>query len=339
MNVKFGILGCGHIAHRHAEHIINHPDAELVAAYDIMPEKTQAFCEKFNIEAVENIEALYQHSNIDVINICTPNGLHHTGAIQGLQNNKHVLVEKPMAIKKAQCEQMIAALLNSNRKMFVVKQNRFNPPIVALKKLIDEGKLGKIYSVVINCYWNRNKGYYKQSDWRGKKDLDGGTLFTQFSHFVDIFYFLFGDVEDDINGFIQNANHKDLIDFEDTGHFVFRFKNGASGSLNYTTSCFEQNMEGSIAVFAENATLKVGGQYLNSLVYQKTANFDISGLPESEPANDYGAYKGSMSNHDKTIDNIVQTLQGTDTIKTNAVEGMKVVEIIEKFYNAAQWIQ
>jgi predicted dehydrogenase len=255
-----------------------------------------------------------------------------------LGHNKHALVEKPMALKKSDCEEMIDKSFKVDKKLFVVKQNRFNPPVAALHDLIEADKLGEIFQVVVNCYWNRNEDYYHNSDWKGTKDLDGGTLYTQFSHFIDIVYYLFGDIEVE-SGIVSNFHLKDIIEFEDTGNFTFNFKTGALGSLNYTTSSYGQNMEGSITVFAENATIKIGGQYLNVLEYQKTKDFDIDNLPASGPSNDYGHYQGSMSNHDRVIHNVVEALNGRQSIMTNAFEGLKVVEIIENFYRKAKWIQ
>jgi predicted dehydrogenase len=337
--IGFGIIGCGAIADRHAKHIVDHAEARLIAVYDITDEKSKQLSAKYNTEAAIALQNILDNANIEIVSVCTPNGLHFQSAIDVLNSGKHVIVEKPMALKREHCEEMIEASLRNNRQLFVVKQNRFNPPIQALKKLIDENKLGKIYAVMVNCFWNRNERYYKNSDWKGNKELDGGTLFTQFSHFVDIFYYLFGDISN-VNGIIKNCNHQGMIEFEDSGCFTFTFtKSGALGSLNYTTSSFEQNMEGSITVFAENATIKVGGQYLNALDYQKTKGFDIVDLPVSNTENDYGFYKGSMSNHDKMISNVINTLQGRSTMMTNAVEGMKVVHIIENMYKQAQWIQ
>ena len=134
----------------------------------------------------------------------------------------------------------------------------------------------------------------------------------------------------------NNINFFLINEFEDTGAFTFKFVSGALGSLNYTTASYKQNMEGSITVFAENATIKIGGQYLNTLEYQKTNGFDNFEQIESKPANDYGFYQGSMSNHDKIIANVVDALSGKGQIMTNAVEGMKVVEIIERMYTVAK---
>lgn len=336
MSIKFAIIGCGHIAKRHAEHINAQAEAELLACHDIHPERGKSFAREYSIHHYESLDVLLEQDNIDILNICTPNGAHYEVAMKGMEAGKHVLVEKPMALRADHCEDMIKASLIHNRQLFVVKQNRYNPPIAALKKLMLDNKLGRIYYVAINCFWNRNKEYYLRSDWKGTKSLDGGTLFTQFSHFVDIFYYLFGDVDtQSINGITSNVSHQELIEFEDTGSFTFRFKSGALGSLNYTTSAFEKNMEGSITVFAENATIKVGGQYLNTLEYQQAKDFVIDNVSSPKPANDYGYYQGSMSNHDLVISNVVNTLKGREKIMTNAMEGLKVVEIIEKMYQSS----
>ena len=335
MKTKFAIVGCGHIGKRHAKHIQNHPKAELVGVYDVLQKQSEALVAEYGGVAFSSYESLLE-AEFDIVNVCTPNGSHHTLTVSALNAGIHVLVEKPMAIKKSYCEQMVKASLDNGKRLFVVKQNRFNPPVQAVKNVVDGGKLGRIFSVVVNGYWNRNEQYYKQSDWRGTLEMDGGTLFTQFSHFIDILYYLFGDVKV-ISGLTVNANHQGLIEFEDTGSFVFKLvESDAIGSLNYTTNAFDKNLEGSICVFAENGTIKIGGQYLNAIEYQATKGFEIEELPIVDKANDYGFYAGSMSNHDKVIDNVIQSLNGNEKIMTNAYDGLKVVEIIESFYAAAQ---
>ncbi|NQY11956.1 MAG: Gfo/Idh/MocA family oxidoreductase [Flavobacteriales bacterium] len=337
MSIKFGIVGCGRIGNRHAEHIIAHSQSELVACYDDKLKVNQTFATDNNTVAADSLEELLANDSIDIINVCVPNGLHSEISVKALNAGKHVLVEKPMALTKAECISMLASSDANNKKLFVVKQNRFNPPVKKLKDLIDEGKLGEIYSVGVNCFWNRNEDYYKSSDWKGSQQLDGGTLFTQFSHFIDIAYYLFGDMEN-FSGVIKNCSHGDLIDFEDSGSIAFNFTSGAIGNLNYTTSCYQENMEGSIVVFAENGTIKIGGKYLNAIEFQKTNGFDIENITTSAPANNYGFYQGSMSNHDKLINNVIQALEGNQDILTTASEGMKVVEIIENMYKSVRRI-
>ena len=327
--IKFGIIGCGRIAQRHAEHIKTY--GELVAVCDIDFKKAEQLGEEYNAVPYRSIEDLLdKQKEIDVITICSPNGLHAEHTIKGLKSGNHVLCEKPMAITSYDCGEMIKAAEQNNKRLFVIKQNRFNPPVAAVKKIIDEGKMGKVLSVQLTCFWNRDEDYYKDS-WKGSAELDGGTLFTQFSHFVDLLYWMLGDIKV-MKGFSDNFTHKDIIDFEDTGVVALQFYSGAIGTINYTVNSYNQNMEGSLTIFGEKGTVKIGGQYLNELEYQNIENYKIDGLPKGNTANNYGKYKGSMSNHNKIYENIVDVLQNNQMISTNAFEGLKTVEIIEKIY-------
>ena len=255
--VKFGLVGCGRIAQRHAEHI--HQKGELIAVCDIIKAKADQFASQYKAKAYGAIEdMLATEKSIDVVAICSPNGLHAVHAIQVLHAGFHALCEKPMAITVRDCGQMIQAAEKSNRRLFAIKQNRFNPPVVAVKKVIDEGRLGKIMNVQLSCFWNRNPDYYKNS-WKGTLKLDGGTLFTQFSHFIDLLYWMVGDVKN-VQAYMGNFNHHGIIEFEDTGVVILEFHNGAIGTINYTVNSYDKNMEGSLTIFGENGTVKIGGQ-------------------------------------------------------------------------------
>ena len=330
---KFGIVGCGRIAQRHAEHIQN--SGILLAVCDTDINKAKALGEKYKAKWFNSLEAMLASCpEIDVVSVCTPNGLHAEHSITALKAGRHVLCEKPMALTVPDCSEMINAAERANKRLFIVKQNRFNPPVEAVKKLIDSGGLGKIYSVQLNCFWNRNEDYYKNS-WKGTKDLDGGTLYTQFSHFIDLLYWFVGDVEM-IMAVTDNFHHQGLIEFEDTGMVILKFLNGAIGTINYTVNAFKKNMEGSLTIFAEKGTVKIGGQYLNELEYQSLEGESISDLPPGNPPNNYGQYFGSMSNHDKVYQNLISVLKGNGTIATSGMEGLKTVEIIEKIYQQAK---
>ncbi|MEN8253410.1 MAG: Gfo/Idh/MocA family oxidoreductase [Patescibacteria group bacterium] len=330
--VKFGIIGFGNIGTRYKKRIDENPSAELVAIAEIKRKKLESIKNK-SIKKYKNYKKLIQNPDVDVVIVAVPNYLHKQLSIEALDASKHVVCEKPMAIKTLDANQMILASQKTNKKLFVVKQNRFNPPVKKVKELIENNKLGKIGLVVVNCYWNRNNEYYKKSDWRGRKKEDGGTIFTQFSHFVDIVYFLMGDfINVSAEGF--NFNHKKLIEFEDTGVVRFKMANGALGSLNYTTCSYAQNMEGSITLFGEKGTVKIGGQYLNTLDYYKIEKVRKINLEKGNTANDYGSYKGSMSNHGKIIKNVIGTLQGNGFVATSAFEGMKIVQVIEAMYES-----
>ncbi len=334
--IRFAVLGCGHIGKRHASLIRANSNCNLVALADIRSE-SETNCEEFNVPYFGELASLLQEGpEFDVLCIATPNGLHEKHALEALRAGKHVIIEKPMALSKSGAERVIYESLRQHKQVFCVMQNRYSPPSLWLKELIDKQILGNIYLVQTSCYWNRDERYYKGNTWHGSKDLDGGTLFTQFSHFVDILYWLFGDIRN-INTRLNNFNHNGLTDFEDSGFVSFDFVNGGMGSLNYSTSVWDKNHESSMTVIAENGTVKVGGQYMNNLEYCHIKNYDTPILPPSNPPNNYGSYIGSAANHHFVFENVVNVLNNNGMITTNAMEGLKVVEIIERIYSQAKY--
>jgi len=329
--VKFAVIGCGHIGKRHAEMVKRNAESELVALIDVK-EKSQLGIESYDVPFFSSLEAfLASGIETDVINIASPNGFHAQQALQALDARKHIVIEKPMALNKQDAEKVIFKALHVHKQVFAVMQNRYSPPSVWIKELIESGKLGQIYMMQLNCYWNRDNRYYKPDSWHGKKDLDDGTLFTQFSHFIDIMYWLFGDIQN-IQGKFNDFNHKDLTDFEDSGFVSFDFVNGGMGCLNYSTSVWNQNLESSMTIIAENGSIKIGGQYMDKVEYCHVKDYEMPQLAPTNPGNDYGAYKGSAANHHYVIENVVDVLKGRAAITTNALEGLKVVDIIEKIY-------
>jgi predicted dehydrogenase len=248
-----------------------------------------------------------------------------------LEQRKHVVCEKPMGLTKASCEQVIYKALQMHRTVFGVMQNRYSPPSQWIKGVVDQGLLGDIHLVQLNCYWNRDERYYKPGGWKGTADMDGGTLFTQFSHFIDIMYWLFGDITD-IQGKFADFNHQDLTAFEDSGFVSFRFLEGGMGCLNYSTAVWDSNLESSMTIVGSKGSVKIGGQYMDQVEYCHIKDYTMPELAPTNPANDYGTYKGSANNHGYIIDNVLDTLKGRNTMTTNALEGLKVVEIIERIY-------
>ncbi len=331
--IRFAVIGMGNIGKRHAHHIIQHPNASLVAVCDIDPNQYKPFLSG-SIEGFSHIDDLFAKSNIDVLNVCTPNYLHHSHSVDALTKGVHVVCEKPMALSEEECDAMIQAAEQHQKTIFVVKQNRYNEPVQRVKELIQSGGLGKILMVNVNCFWNRNEQYYAESPWRGGISTDGGCLFTQFSHFVDIMYYLLGNVTP-LCGKINNYLHP-YIGIEDTGSFVLQSNEGAIVNFNYSTCSYQKNMEGAITLLGEKGTVKIGGQYLNTIEYQLIENQILAPVLIQAKANDYGLYQGSMSNHDKVIDNVVYTLNGLDEVKTNASEGKNVVKIIQAMYQCAR---
>lgn len=331
--IKFAVLGCGHIGKRHAALINSNPDCSLVALLDIK-NKDALNINKYDVPFFSSIEEMMQRGiNPDVLCIATPNGLHELHALMGIKAGCHVVIEKPMALTKAGCEKIVHEAERKSKQVFCVMQNRYSPPSVWLKDLLRQNILGKIFMVQINCYWNRDERYYTGKTWHGSEHMDGGVLFTQFSHFIDIMYWLFGDITN-IKSRFANFNHQYLTEFDDSGIVQFDFVKGGTGSINFSTSVWDKNLESSITIIAENGTVKVGGQYMNEVEVCHIKNYAMPALTATNPGNDYGSYKGSAANHHFIFENVVDVLTNGASITTNATDGMKVVEIIERIYSA-----
>ncbi len=330
--IRFAVVGCGHIGKRHAEMVVRDPGAELVALCDIRL-KEELGIEAYPVAFFPDLTSLLQSGlDIDVINICVPNGLHAELAIQAIESGHHVVIEKPMALQVQDAERVLQTSLKYQKEVFCVMQNRYSPPSVWIKQMIDSGRLGKIYLVQLNCFWNRDERYYKPGGWHGDACLDGGTLFTQFSHFIDIMYWLFGDIQH-IQARFADFNHQQLTDFEDSGLVTFEFVNGGMGCLNYSTAVWNKNMESSMLIVAENGSVKIGGQYMNEVEYCHIKDYEMPELAPTNPGNDYGPYKGSAQNHNFVIRNVVEVLQHTGAQNTTtALEGLKIVDIIRRIY-------
>lgn len=330
--IKFAIVGCGRIAEKHA--LYADQFGSLIAVCDVMPEKADLLAAQYQAKAFYAIETLLQtRLELDVVVICTPNGLHAVQSIQALEAGYHVLVEKPMALTVSDCNAMMEAAVRAGKQLFTVKQNRFNPPVQALKKAIDENKIGQLYTFQLTCFWNRPETYYEDS-WHGTA-LDGGVLFTQFSHFIDLIYWLFGEVIT-VEANCKNFAHQQSIHGEDTGVVLFEMENGALGTLNYSVNSLEKNAEGSLTIIAEKLTFKIGGEYLNKIDYQQGEAIQLFEADGKQLSNDYGSYKGSMSNHHLVYRSLVDTLEKQLVYYATAYEAMKTVEIIRRIYSAAK---
>ena len=336
--IKFGIVGLGHIGKRHANCIINHPHAQLVSIFDIA-QKEKWINEHSNIIFSDSFENLLSQ-DLDVINICTPNYLHANMGISVLKSGKHVVIEKPIALTTSDAEQIISVASDYNKIVFGVMQNRFSPTVLWLKQIIDEDLLGDINMISVNCFWNRNKNYYLNSDWHGSKLKDGGPLFTQFSHFIDIINWIFGNFSN-ISAQFSSFQKKDYIEFEDSGVINFHLQNKGDNNqpiesvLTYSTAVWNRNFESSITIIGRNGTIKIGGQYMDKIIYCDIKNYILPKINMQTQCNDYGDYQGSASNHDKMIDHVSKTLLGmTKEFKTlDFSDGIGVVNIIERIYS------
>jgi predicted dehydrogenase len=292
-----------------------------------------------NVPLFEDTTALLASAiDFEVVCICTPNGLHAKQAIQFLTAGKHVVVEKPLALSVADCKAIIKASKDANKHVFGVMQNRYSPASIWFKEQIDAGVMGAILQVHLNCFWNRDHRYYtlppggRPHPWHGDKALDGGVLFTQFAHFIDLLCWCFGDVRIH-SARLANQNHKDLHVFADAGVVHFSLGPGTLGSLNFSTAIWDQNFESTLTAIGERGTIKLGGQYMNEVRHCHVEGLAFPDLPPSSPANNYGQYTGSAANHHFIIDNVVNVLNGEAKVATPANEGLAVVQIIQDIYD------
>lgn len=324
--LKFALVGCGYIGKRHADVLLQNPECELVALVD-NNKQALATLGHLNVPSFSSLDDCLSSEDIDVVIIATPNGTHAPLALKALEGEKHVLIEKPMALKKKDAESIIRKAGEVNKQVMVVLQNRYSPVSIWLKQIIESKALGKLFFVEVNCFWNRDERYYKTDSWHGTAGFDGGTLFTQFSHFIDTLFWLFGDIKN-ISSRFYNFNHKHLTSFEDTGLIHFEFESGGAGCFHFTTAAWNKNVESSITILAENGSIKVSGQYMDQIEF-----FHVK--DQTLPVN-FGNNNGTINNHYQMIDAFVDAVK--EETATNAMDALYTVDIIERMYASGSQI-
>jgi predicted dehydrogenase len=317
--IKFALVGCGYIGKRYINLLSQHPQCQLTAIVDTDDHVFSAH--QYSNISFFNSLGLFLNSDIntDAAIVATPNGTHAAIAIELLKQNKHVLIEKPMALEKKEAEMVIQTAHQHNKKLAVVLQNRFSPVSLWLKDLVESKRLGKIFLVEVNCFWNRDERYYKKNSWHGTKAMDGGSLFTQFSHFVDTIYWLFGNIKN-INSRFYNFNHQQLTQFEDTGCIHFEFEAGGFGSINFSTAVWDKSFETSLTILAEKGSIKISGQYMDRIEHCHINGYDLPVQNNSSP----------MNNHYKMVDAFCEAV--IENKSTNAQDALHSVDMIERMY-------
>lgn len=327
--INFGIIGCGRIAPKHAQAVVSNPLGILNAVADIVPLRAHAIQEKYGGLSFSDYHHLLENKQIDVINICTPSGLHAKMAIEALEAGKHVIVEKPMALTIEDSESMVQTAKKVKKKLCVALQNRYNPPIIELKQALDRGDFGALLLCNATIRWYRPQSYYEDG-WHGTKSMDGGVLFNQAIHYVDILQWLMGDI-DSVFSFTGTLAHK--IDIDDACVASLRFKNGSLGSLEASTITFPRNIEGSIAVFGKRGSVKIGGTALNQ---KKLWCFSPSDSVEEIPAlvaSEENAIYGES--HKRVVDDMIDALINDREPQINGEEGRKSIAIVNAIYRSA----
>lgn len=334
---KYILVGCGAIAPRHIREILR--TGTLAAVCDPDPERLSEYMNRYQVPGYASFDAMMSTGiPADIVVLCTPNGYHAGQSIQAMQSGYHVICEKPMALSSTDAAQMLAIAKQTNKLLSIVKQNRFNGPILQLQQWISSGEAGHVYSISLNCLWNRDHHYYTSSTWRGTKELDGGILYTQFSHYIDFLYWIFGEVTE-IKHLASNVCHREIIEFDDQGVAILQFESGAIGTIHYSINAFEKNMESSLTILAEHGSIRIGGLSANLIEYQHKSGPAFSAPDTIPQINQYPHYAGSVSNHHFVYDQVLQGLQSGNYQVQSAYEAMKTVELIERIYACSPCLQ
>lgn len=335
--IRFGVAGVGRIGLRHVAVIDGDPGAEVVAVCDIDPEARQRIASlRPGLPVFEELGAMLRGAELDVVNVCTPHALHASMSIEIAAAGRHILVEKPMSLTSGEAERMIAAAHDAGVLLMVVKQNRYNVPVARVRKLLEEEGLGRLLLAECSILWNRDAKYYAGSPWRGRKAMEGGALYTQASHFIDLLIWFLGDVVD-AKGVLSRRMHD--VEFEDCGVASLVFSSGATAGLAWTTCAYERNYEGSITLVGERGTVRIGGEYLNRIEYWNVSGHPPpAGISPAPPPNIYGHYQGSSSNHDKVIRDVVRDLVDGGHRLVDGKEAAATVRAIERIYGGCRYV-
>ena len=335
MTVKFNIaiVGCGRISKKHFEAIeFNNKNLSLQAVCDIDEKVCLNHKNKFNVPSFSSLKDLLDCSelDLDIISLCTPSGLHAEQTMLIAKKNINIISEKPMATNWQDGLKMTEICKNNGVKLFIVKQNRLNPTLQLLYRAIKDNRFGKIRMINVNVFWNRSQSYYDQADWRGTKDLDGGALMNQASHYVDLLTWLIGPVEK-IQAMMSTTRN---IECEDTCIMNIKWKDGCLGSMNVTMLTYPENLEGSITVLGDTGTVKIGGVAVNKITEWKFSDKKDYDVTIDDTNYDTDSVYGF--GHNKYYDNAIQALINNNEESIDGIEGLKSLEILSAAYESFQ---
>lgn len=330
--MRFAVIGCGRIAPKHAESIVALEEAELVAVCDVVPEKAQAFADKYGAKPYTSYQEMLEKEDIDVVTIATESDLHAPIGIYAAKAGKHVMVEKPMAMTLESADELIRTCYEAGVKLAVIHQNRFNKSIKLMREALEEGRFGKLTHGQATVRWNRNDEYYSQAPWRGTKLQDGGVLMNQSIHNIDLLQWTFGPVES-VFGYTRTAMRK--IEMEDVGVAVIKFKNGALGVIEAASTIYPKNIEETLNVFGETGSVIIGGIAVNRVETWEFPNSEeekkeIFAGQESDPPNVYGF------GHREVIKDMIDSIREDRTPAIPGEEGRKALEIILAIYKCQE---
>lgn len=329
--MNFAIVGCGFIAKKHAQAISNISNANLKAVCDTVESAMEPFVKFYGAKPYTDLNELLQDDTIQAVCICTPSGTHARMAELAAKAKKHIVLEKPIAMTIGETERIIMAAENNNVKLTVVHPNRFRPAVMELKKIMDNGLLGKISHASAKVNWNRNQEYYDQAPWRGTKQFDGGVLMNQAIHNLDLLLWFLGDPE---QVFSMEATRLRNIEAEDVSTGVIRFMSGALGTVETSTTVYHRNFEESITIFGEKGTVKIGGA--NAIYFEY---LDIEGLSETETEKlieDVKSDPWGLPGHQQIIKDFIEAAEEDREPLVTGKDGRKALELVQAFYQSAE---
>lgn len=328
---KVAVVGCGRISRNHFDAIRAVDGLAVSAVCDIVPARAEEAAAREGVPAFTNLDAMLRDADCDLVSICTPSGLHAPHGIAAARAGKQVLTEKPMAITLGQADELVKACDDAGVQLFVVKQNRLNPPIQLLKRAVDKGRFGRIHMANVTVRWQRPQEYYDQEPWRGTWEFDGGAIMNQASHYVDLIQWLVGPVE---SVMAKTATQGRRIEAEDSGVALLKFRSGALGVIEVNVLTYPKNFEGSIAIMGEKGTVKIGGTAVNRVEHWVFADYDdddkLVDASNTNPPNVYGF------GHAGYYRNVLSVLRGEAKADTDGRAGRKSLELILGIYESAK---
>ena len=332
--LNFAIVGCGRIAKRHSEllGLSQIKNAKLVAVCDLVSEKAEKIGAQFSVPHFTDMHEMMRKVNVDVVVVLTESGKHAEHVVALAQYGKHIVVEKPMALTLDDADAMIQACNEFGAKLFVVKQNRFNVPVVKLRQVLKAGRFGKLVLGTVRVRWCRHQAYYDQDPWRGTWALDGGVLTNQASHHVDLLQWMMGDVD---SVFAMSTTALANIETEDTAVVVLRFKNGALGIIEATTAARPTDLEGSISILGEGGSVEVGGFAVNQMKVWKFAqpDKDDDQVMERYSVNPPSVYGFG---HQAYYEHVVDSIHNNAPHHVDGLQGRKSLELISAIYESVE---
>lgn len=329
--IRFALIGCGTIANKHLTAINNLDRAEIVGVFDINPETAEVFGKKNKVAAFIDVEEMIKKTNPHVLNILTPSGKHAENMLDLIRFNKHFVVEKPLALRLDHIDKILEESDRKGLKIFVVQQNRFNPPIQKLKEALDKRRFGKLVLGTVRVRWCREQNYYNQKSWRGTWAFDGGVLTNQASHHIDMLVWMMGEVE---SVMAKAATRLVNIETEDTGVAILRFKNGALGIIEATTATRPKDIEGSISILGEKGAVEIGGFFMNEL---RIWNFSEPDAIDNDIWSKFAKVPDKPAwNHTEFFKDVISSIRNDRKGLIDGLEGRKSVELINAIYESAE---